>query len=86
MSSAPTVSVRPATTDDVPTIIHLIRELAIYEKEPEAAKATPDLIRENVFEKEYAHCLIAEKEGEDGSGGKKKEPVGLALVSGGSDG
>lgn len=31
----------------------------MYEKEPESARATPALFRENIFEKKYAHTLLA---------------------------
>jgi GNAT superfamily N-acetyltransferase len=41
------LSIRPANTEDVPVILDLIRELAEYEREPQAAVATPeDLIRD----------------------------------------
>lgn len=70
-----TVSVRKATPADTDTIIWLIKELAIYEKEPQEAKATQELVKENLFEKQYANCLIAESEGKDG----KLSPVGLAI-------
>lgn len=75
--SSQAATIRPATRGDISTIIHLIRELAIYEKEPQAAKATPELIEENIFQKEIAKCLIAEAE-VDG----KTQPIGLAIVSG----
>jgi len=51
--------VRSATETDIDEILTLITDLAIYEKEPEAVKATPDLIRQNVFEKKFAHVFIA---------------------------
>lgn len=70
------VTVREAQNSDTQTIIDLIQALAIYEKEPQAAKATPELIRENIFEKRYAHCLVAETE-VDG----RVKPVGIAIVS-----
>ncbi|CAO1620248.1 unnamed protein product [Parajaminaea phylloscopi] len=68
------VTVREATEADTQTIIDLILELAIYEKEPQAAKATPELIKENLFTKKYAQCLIAESE-VDGA----VKPIGLAI-------
>src|SRR4051812_36140146 len=41
------LSIRPATIDDVPLMLELIRELAEYEREPQAAVATADdLIRD----------------------------------------
>ncbi|KAE8225389.1 hypothetical protein CF319_g1849 [Tilletia indica] len=58
MSSS--VTVRKGTEADIPTILKFITDLAIYEKEPDAVKATPELIKENVFEKKYAEVLIVE--------------------------
>ncbi|OAX42614.1 acyl-CoA N-acyltransferase [Rhizopogon vinicolor AM-OR11-026] len=57
--SSITFHIRPATVDDVDTILKLVQDLATYEKEPESAKATPALFRENIFEKQYARTLLA---------------------------
>ena len=44
---ASTVSVRFATRADVPTILDLIRQLAAFEREPDAVKTTEaDLLRD----------------------------------------
>lgn len=68
--------IREADITDIPTIIDLIKALAEYEKEPEAAQATPETIRENIFEKGYGECVIAElKDAGDW------KPVGMAVVS-----
>ena len=41
------LNIRPATPDDVPTILRFIRELAVYEREPDAVVATEaDLLRD----------------------------------------
>jgi GNAT superfamily N-acetyltransferase len=41
------LTIRPATPADVPTILHFIRELALYEREPDAVIATEaDLLRD----------------------------------------
>jgi GNAT superfamily N-acetyltransferase len=41
------LSIRPATANDIPLILDLIRELAEYEREPQAAIATSaDLLRD----------------------------------------
>jgi GNAT superfamily N-acetyltransferase len=54
-------SIRPATPQDIPTILAFIRELAEYEKEPEAAVATAaDLLRDGFGSVPRFHCLIAE--------------------------
>jgi GNAT superfamily N-acetyltransferase len=65
--------IRTATPTDVPLILDLIRELAEYEKEPQAAVATPEQLNEVLFGANPAvFGLIAE---DDGSG----EAVGFAL-------
>jgi GNAT superfamily N-acetyltransferase len=55
---------RPATEADIPTILELIRELAEFEKEPESAVATPELMYDALFGAEsVAHAVIAEDDG-----------------------
>ncbi|KAH8113971.1 acyl-CoA N-acyltransferase [Phellopilus nigrolimitatus] len=69
--------IRPATEDDIPAILNLIKELAIYENAEDSAKATPELIKENIFAKHYGHTLLAISGPENAlSAG---EAVGLAL-------
>ncbi|KAJ2925424.1 hypothetical protein H1R20_g11694, partial [Candolleomyces eurysporus] len=75
MASESAYHIREATPDDVDTILQLIIDLAIYEKEPDAVKATPELLRKNLFESPYAHALIAFSGSADAPG----EAVGLAL-------
>lgn len=41
--------IRPATVDDIPAILRMIHDLAIYEKEPDAVKNTPEKLREVLF-------------------------------------
>ncbi|WP_310474815.1 GNAT family N-acetyltransferase [Sandarakinorhabdus sp.] len=63
--------IRFATPADIPAIHQLIVELAIYEKEPDAVKAThADLDRALFGERPVAECVLAEQDG---------QPVGLAL-------
>ncbi|KAF7308742.1 N-acetyltransferase domain-containing protein [Mycena kentingensis (nom. inval.)] len=66
--------IRPATPDDVDHILRLIIELATFEKEPDSVKATPELLRKNLFETPYAHALLAFP-----SEDQNTKPVGLAL-------
>ncbi|KAK0549444.1 Peroxygenase 1 [Tilletia horrida] len=73
-SSSISVSTRPATEADIPTIIRFIQELADYEKEPDSAKATPELLKENVFQRKYAEAIIAED-----TTTSPPSPVGMAL-------
>ena len=52
--------IRPATPDDIPEILALIRELAEYEREPQAAVAThADILRDGFGPTPRFHCLIA---------------------------
>jgi len=67
--------IRKAVPDDIQIILDLIIELAIYEKAPDAVKATPDILRRNLFEKQYAHAILAFSGSED----SPEEPIGLAL-------
>lgn len=58
------LQLRPAQPDDVPTILKLIRGLAEYEHEPEAAQATEqDLLRDGFGPQPRFHCVLAEWEG-----------------------
>jgi GNAT superfamily N-acetyltransferase len=65
------MKIRPATPDDIPEILAFIRELADYEREPQAAVAThADLLRDGFGPTPRFHCLIAFWEG---------QPAGFAL-------
>jgi GNAT superfamily N-acetyltransferase len=71
MARAVTVTIRPATEDDCGLILDFIRELALYEKAPEAVVATEAQLREHGFGAKPAfEALIAELDG---------APVGMAL-------
>jgi GNAT superfamily N-acetyltransferase len=56
--------VRPATPDDVASILQLIIELAEYEHARHEVKATEELLHKWLFEESLVHCLIAELNGE----------------------
>jgi len=61
----PLLSIRPATADDVPLIRQLIAELAEYERLADAAVATDDSLREQLFgARPAAEVLIGEVDGE----------------------
>lgn len=65
------LTLRPATPADVPAILGFIRELALYEREPDAVLTTEaDLLRDGFTEPRRFHCLMAEWNG---------TPVGFAL-------
>ena len=63
--------IRPVTPDDMEVLANLVRELAVYEKLEEHAKATPDDFRRHLFgPRPAAEAAIVEVAG---------EPVGFAL-------
>jgi len=53
-------NIRVATPDDVPAIGRMIRELAEFEREPDAVKATPAMLHDALFGPEaVASALLA---------------------------
>ena len=65
------LNIRPATRADAPIIAGLVRELAVYEKLEQEAKAEPaDFLRELESPNPVIHVLIAEWNG---------KPAGFAL-------
>ncbi len=55
------LNLRPATPADVPQILAFIRDLAAYEREPDAVHATEaDLLRDGFGPAKRFDCLIAE--------------------------
>jgi GNAT superfamily N-acetyltransferase len=63
--------IRPATPNDVPAILALVRELAAYERAPDAVVATEATLHAALFAREPAvFALLVEEAG---------EPVGFAL-------
>ena len=63
----PSLTVRSATPADVDTILHFIRSLAAFEREPDAVKTTPaDLLRDGFGERPKFETLIAELDGDAG--------------------
>jgi GNAT superfamily N-acetyltransferase len=66
-----TINIRPSTPDDVDLLLGFVRELAAYEREPDAVEATPALVAEALFGTHpAAEAVIAELDG---------APVGFAL-------
>ncbi|GGF17236.1 N-acetyltransferase [Aliidongia dinghuensis] len=57
----PRIHLRDATPDDVPVILALIRELAAFEREPDAVVATEaDLLRDGFGPEKRFGCRVAE--------------------------
>jgi GNAT superfamily N-acetyltransferase len=65
------IQIRSATPDDVPQILTFVRELAEYEREPDAVVATEPMLGEALFGgRPWAEAVIADVDG---------APVGFAL-------
>ncbi|MDH7447503.1 GNAT family N-acetyltransferase [Aquimarina sp. 2201CG14-23] len=64
--------IRDAVANDMPQVLSLIEELAIFENEPDAVEVTTEELVKNGFgERPLFHCFVAET---------KEEIVGIALV------
>jgi GNAT superfamily N-acetyltransferase len=71
MPDVPGLNIDPATPADVPLIMQLIHELADYEREPDAVKATPAQLHAALFgPRPAAEAVIARLDG---------QPAGWAL-------
>lgn len=71
---------RPACAADVPVILQLIRELAIYEREPDAVIATEaDLLRDGFGERPAFQVVLAEWRDESMPTEAPAPVVGLAF-------
>lgn len=56
--------IRPARPQDVPVVLQLVRELATYEREPDAVEATEALLHEALFgDAPVASCHLAVEPG-----------------------
>lgn len=72
-SAQPVIAIRAATAHDVPLVLDFIRELAAYEREPDAVQATEEDLLRDGFSSGSPHrfdCLIVTQDG---------EPAGFAL-------
>ena len=65
------IAIRPAMPADVPVILRFVHELAVFEREPEAVRATEAMLAAALFgDQPAAEAVLAEMAG---------EPVGFAL-------
>ncbi|WP_294314652.1 GNAT family N-acetyltransferase [uncultured Sphingomonas sp.] len=65
------ILIRPATPDDIATILRFVQDLAAFEREPDAVEATEAMLSEALFGPQpAAEAVIAEEAG---------APVGFAL-------
>ena len=66
-----TIEIRPAIEPDVATILQFVRDLATYERAPDAVEATEETLAQALFGPDpAAEALIAEDDG---------APIGFAL-------
>ena len=66
-----TLTIRPAVAGDEAAILQMVKDLALYEREPDAVKATEASIRDTMFAPgAQVFAFIADSDG---------APVGLAL-------
>lgn len=65
------LTIRPATSDDTPTIMQFVIDLAVYEKAEHEVVATEQHLMDTLFcDSPLAHALIAEIDG---------RPIGFAI-------
>ncbi|MGM9820852.1 MAG: GNAT family N-acetyltransferase [Candidatus Onthomorpha sp.] len=57
-------TIRKAQRQDVPVVLQLIKELAEYEKEPDAVEATEEILEQSIFDKQQANVVLLEEEGQ----------------------
>ena len=57
--------IRKGTPSDMPSVLELIKELAVFEKEPEAVVVTVnDLVNDGFSQQPLFHCFVAEVDSE----------------------
>jgi GNAT superfamily N-acetyltransferase len=72
--------IRKAVRADVPAILALVKELAVYEREPDAVIATEaDFVRDGFGESPAFEVLVAEQPGEAGDAGERRDVIGFAF-------
>ena len=73
--------IRPAVEDDVPVVLALVRELATYEREPDAVLATESDFRTALFgPSPRVHASYFLAPASECSDAKAAAPKGLVLV------
>ncbi|MDQ6471503.1 MULTISPECIES: GNAT family N-acetyltransferase [Flavobacterium] len=74
------MNIRKGNPEDMKSVLGLIQELAIFEKEPEAVVITEeDLVRDGFGEKPLFQVFVAEIESDSEESKNGKEIVGIAL-------
>lgn len=71
---------RKGISSDMPSVLALIKELAVFEKEPDAVEVTvDDLIRDGFSENPLFYCFVAEEVIESSVENHSKQIIGIAL-------
>tara|TARA_R100000935_G_scaffold13736_5_gene27634 strand:- start:55796 stop:56257 length:462 start_codon:yes stop_codon:yes gene_type:complete len=65
------INIRKAEREDMPQVLELIKELAVFEKEPNAVEVTVATLEAEGFDNKLFTCFVAENE---------NEIIGMALV------
>ncbi|MDI1254638.1 MAG: GNAT family N-acetyltransferase [Flavobacterium sp.] len=74
------MTIRKGQKADMPAVLALIKELAVFEKEPDAVVVTvADLERDGFSENPLFHIFVAEIEGDPSDSEQAKQIVGMAL-------
>jgi GNAT superfamily N-acetyltransferase len=72
--------IRKGVPADMPSVLELIKELAIFEKEPDAVVITvDDLIRDGFAENPLFHTFVAEVDQDPSDSQQAKQIIGIAL-------
>lgn len=74
------MNIRKGTPEDMPAVLGLIKELAEFEKEPDAVLVTvADLVRDGFGTTPLFHVFVAELEDDPSDSAQVKQIVGIAL-------
>ncbi len=74
------LKIRKGTPDDMPAVLDLITELAIFEKEPNAVViSTEDLVRDGFSQNPLFHTFVAEVDNHPSDSEQAKQIIGVAL-------
>src|SRR5690606_20465950 len=74
------MKIRKGEKHDMPAVLQLINELAIFEKEPDAVEITvDDLLRDGFSENPLFYTFVAEIDGDPSDSGQTKHIAGMAL-------
>ena len=74
------MNIRKGKKEDMPSVLNLIKELAAFEKEPEAVVVTvADLERDGFGENPLFHTFVATKDSDSSDSEQVEQIVGIAL-------